>query len=73
MFLGWIGIIEPQITQAAKFLSNTKIQTDGFGMANVQVSIRFRRKPRMDALAEPLGFLICKDLRPNKINSGMVF
>ena len=29
MLLGGIGIIQPQITQAAKFMGNAKIQTDG--------------------------------------------
>ena len=67
MLLGGIGIVKPQITQAAKFLGNTKIQTDGFGMANVQVPIRLRRKPGMYSLTKSSRVLIGRDQSPNKI------
>ena len=73
MLLGRVGIIKPQITQAAKFLGNAKIQTDGFGMANVQVPIRLRRKPGMYSLIKTPSALIGSDQSPNKIDWGMVF
>jgi hypothetical protein len=73
VFLGRVGIIQPQITQATKFLGNAKIQTDGFGMANVQVSIWLRGKPGMYALIKSSRFLIGYDQSPNKIDWGMVF
>ena len=73
MLLGGIGIIQPQITQSAKFLGNAKIQTDGFGMANVQVPIRLRRKPGMYSLTKSSRILIGSDQSPNKIDWEMVF
>ena len=73
MLLGRIGIIQPQITQAAKFPGNAKIQTDRFGMANVQVPIRLRRKPGMYSLTKSSSILIGSDQSPNKIDWGMVF
>jgi hypothetical protein len=73
MFFSWIGIVEPQITEAIKFLSNTKIQANRFGMTNVQVPIWLRRKPRMDSLIKSPGALICGDQGSNEIDGGMVF
>ena len=73
MLLGWIGIVQPQITQAAKFLGDAKIQTDGFGMANVQVPVWLRRKPSMYSLTKSSRILIGSDQSPNKIDWEMVF
>jgi hypothetical protein len=73
MLLGRVGIIKPQITQAAKFLGNAKIQTDGFGVTNVQVPIRLRRKPGMYSLTKSSSVLIGSDQSPNKIDWEMVF
>ena len=45
-----IRIIETQIAQAMIVLSQTKIQANGLGMADMKITIRLRREPRMDTL-----------------------
>ena len=43
-FLGRIGVVETQIAVAAEFLGDAEIQTDRFGVADVQIAVRLRRK-----------------------------
>jgi hypothetical protein len=50
LFLGWIRVIEPQVTAAAKFLGYAKIQANRLGMADVEIPIWFRWKARDDLL-----------------------
>ena len=47
VFLGRVGVIEPQMAAGARvFLGQTEVQADGFGMTDVQVTIRFRGETR---------------------------
>ena len=39
IFLDGVGVVETKITCATKLFGNTKIHTDGLGMAYVQVAI----------------------------------
>ena len=39
-----IGVIETQVTATAELLGHAEVQTDGFGMANMQVAIRLWRE-----------------------------
>ena len=50
LFLGWIRVIEPQVTAAAKFLGYAKIQANRLGMPDVEIPIWFRRKAGDDLL-----------------------
>ena len=43
-FLGRVGVVVAQAAMAAEFLRHTEIQTDRFGVADVQIAIRFRRE-----------------------------
>ena len=44
LFLGWVGVVEPQVTTPGKLLRDAEIQGNGFGMADVQVAVRLRRE-----------------------------
>ena len=48
VFFDGIGVVEAEIARAAKFFGNAKIHANSFGMANMQVSIRFRRETRVE-------------------------
>ena len=43
-FLERVGVIKTQVGGAAKLTSETKVQTNGFGMSNMQMTIGLRRK-----------------------------
>ena len=44
VFFDRVGIVESQIVFTAIILGDAKIETECFGMANVQVTVRLRRK-----------------------------
>src|SRR5260370_5522855 len=44
LLLDGIGVIEAQMAATPKFPCNPEIETDGLGMADVQIAVRFRRK-----------------------------
>ena len=46
----WIGVIETQMTTTTIFLGETKVETNTLGMANVEVTIGFRRETCHNAL-----------------------
>ena len=50
LFLGRIGIVEAQIALAAEFLGDAEIQADRFGVADMEIAVRLRRKARDDGL-----------------------
>ena len=44
LFLGRVGVVEAQMTPAAKLLGGAEVQTNGLGMADMQIAVRLRRK-----------------------------
>ncbi len=50
LFLGRIGVVEAQIALPAELLRDAEIQTDRFGVADMEVAVRLRRKARDHAL-----------------------
>ena len=46
-----IGVVVAQVGAAVELFRDTEVQTDGLGMADVQVAVRLRREPRDDAFA----------------------
>ena len=48
LFLGGIGVVEAQIALAAEFLRDPEIEADRFGVADMQIAVRLRRKPGHD-------------------------
>jgi hypothetical protein len=45
LFLGRVGVVEAQVTAAAELLRDAEIETDRFGVADVQVTVWLRREP----------------------------
>ena len=60
-FFGGVGVIEAQIAFAAELGSQSKIQIDGFRVANMQIAVGLRRKTRVYASAKFVGFQIVDD------------
>jgi hypothetical protein len=69
LLLDRIGIVEPQVTAAAEFLRHAEIQANGLGVANVQVTVRLRRKTRDDGTV-PSCIQVALDDVANEIASG---
>ena len=46
VFLGRIRVVEAQVAGAAELLRDAEVQADRLGVADVQVAVRLRRKPR---------------------------
>ena len=51
LFLRRVRVVEPQVELAAVLLREPEVQADALGMADVQIAVRLRRKPRMHAPA----------------------
>jgi hypothetical protein len=47
LFLGRIGIVKAKIAESVKFPGQTKIKEDGFGMADMQITVWFGREAGM--------------------------
>ena len=61
-FLGRVGVVEAQIAHTAEFLGDAEIQADRLGMADVQIAVGFRRKPRDHALGPPRRQIVADDV-----------
>jgi len=59
---GRIRIIETQIAAAAELLRYSEVETDGFGVPNMQVTIRLRRKARDHTLVAPRREVVRNDI-----------
>ena len=49
VFLGWIRVVHAQIADAAELARDAEVQADGLRVADVQITVRLRRKARVDA------------------------
>ncbi len=58
LFLGGIGVIEAQVVFAAVLLRHAKVQADGFGVTDVQVTVRLGWEAGMHPPAEPAAAVI---------------
>ena len=50
VLFGRVGVVHPQVAQAAEPLRRAEVDVDRFQVADVQVAVRLRRKTRVDAL-----------------------
>ena len=64
---GRVGVIKSHIADAAVIGGETKVEADGFGMPDMKISIRFRRKSRVNATAVFAGFKIVFNDSSDKI------
>ena len=44
VFLARVGVVHAQIADAAKLVGDAEVQTDAFGVADVKITVRLRRK-----------------------------
>ena len=44
IFLDRVGVIEAEVAETVIFLGDSEVQTDGLGVADMQVAVRFRRE-----------------------------
>ena len=49
VFFFRVGVVETQVAFATKLLGNPKVQTDRFGVTNVQIAIGLRRESGLDS------------------------
>ena len=61
LFLGGVGVVEPQVELAAVLLGEAEVQADALGVADVQIAVRLGRKPRVHAAAVLAGGAIGVD------------
>ncbi len=66
LFLGRIGVVEPQVAAPGKLLRDAEIERDRLGVADMQIAVRLRREPGHD-LAVFLGVEIGLDDVANEI------
>ena len=76
VFLGRVGVVESQVAIAAESFRQAEIQTDGLGMSDVQITVRFWRESSMDFAFETARFLVTDDqlldeIIPNLLRIGI--
>ena len=68
VFLGRVGVVEPQIAFPARLLGDAEVQADRLRVADVEVSVRLGRKPGGDPAAVLSGGEIVGDDRANEVD-----
>src|ERR1700735_4224465 len=71
LLLHWVGVVEAQITVAAEFRRDTEIKEYRFCVANVQISVRLRRKSRHHLLYATRPKIALHDI-PYEISAGIL-
>src|SRR6185503_2470971 len=61
VLFGRVGVVEPQVAKAAKLARHAEIETDRLGVADVEISIWLRWKPRVHTTAMPPCALVLRD------------
>jgi len=61
IFFGGVRVVKAQIGQAAVIFGNTKVEANGLGMPNMQVTIGFWWKARMHFSTKPTGLIVLVD------------
>ena len=56
-----VRVIEPQVALALELLSDAEVQADRLGVADVEVAVRFRWEPRIDASSVLAGGPVFRD------------
>lgn len=66
VFFRRVGVVHPKVADAAEFAGNAEIQANALGVPDVEITIRFGRKTRMNLFVLP-GGQIGRDDIPDKI------
>ena len=68
VFGGWIGIVESQMADAAwNVVRQAEVQADRFRMADMEIAVRLRRKPRDHSAAVFPGCMVGDDDVADKV------
>ena len=51
VLFGRVGVVETEVTNTVVFLGDTEVHTDGFDVADMQVTVRLRRETGLDTSA----------------------
>ena len=70
-FPGGIGVVEPHVATAAEVPPHPEIQADGFGVADMEISVGLRREPGDDGLDAPRGQVAPHDV-PDEVARPLV-
>ena len=70
IFLGGIRVVEAQMTGAAIFFSDAKVDEGRLGMTDVQLAVRFRREAGDYPTLEPIALHVRLNGGVNKIGGG---
>ena len=77
VFLRWVGVIHAEVANAAELARDAEVQADAFGVADVEVTIRLRRKTgvnlRIFFLADMFGDDVTNEIRRRRGGGGFVF
>src|SRR4029077_18424415 len=68
VLFGGIGVVEPQVADAAALLSNPEVEADRFRVPDVEVAVRLRRKPRRHAAVMLARREVLVDDRANEVD-----
>ena len=66
-----IGIIKAKVAGPLRLLGNAKIQTDGLGVTDVEVTVGFRRKPGHDTAVFAFLKIVMNDF-PDEVLTGLI-
>ena len=77
LFLDRVGIVEPEVTASAEFLGDAEVETDGLGVADVEIAVGLGRKPRhhapVAALSQIRAYDIADEIPPALLGRGLCF
>ena len=74
IFFDRIGVIVTQVSQPAVFLRDAKVNANGFGVADMKVTVGFWRKAGVHPAAKPAGAIVFVDYFLDKVGfSGCLF
>src|SRR5262249_55403639 len=65
--LGGVGVVEPEMAAPAELARHPEVDRDRLGMADVQIAIGLRRKPRDDLAAEAPAGVVLQDHLPDEV------
>ena len=61
VFLRGVRVVHPEVAPAAELAGDAEVQADRLGVADVQVAVGLRGKPRVDTAAVPAGLAVGDD------------
>ena len=73
VFLGWVGIVAPQVAHSTKLLGSAEVHANGLCVANVQVAVRLWGKSCLYATVVLALFQVIADYLFNEAHAALLF